>query len=171
MSSQPLNSAAGVASLRICPQCGFKNREDSKFCGHCGASLVKHCPQCGARIPIGARFCECCGTDCEQALISGERCQRCGFQNDQNAEFCAQCGARLLVGCPQCKAMTRATLSFCIHCGFDYSRFVTEKVMGKVEEKTAGGRESVEARGPASGIMIALIILSLVLIIYILRQV
>ena len=171
MSSQPLNSSERITSSGMCPQCGFDNREESKFCGHCGASLVKYCPQCGGKIPVNATFCERCGIDCEHILASGERCQRCGLQNDEHAEFCAQCGARLLMKCPQCGVMTRARLNFCAHCGFDYSRFVTQKVIEQLEGKRAERKEVAYAVGPNAGIMIGLIIFSFILIIYILRQI
>jgi uncharacterized membrane protein YvbJ len=160
MSSQPLT----------CPQCNFNNREGSRFCGQCGSSLVKYCPQCGHQMPVSASVCESCGVDSGRILASGERCQRCGLQNDEDAELCARCGARLLTKCPQCGQMTRARLSFCAHCGFDYSRFVAQKVIDELKGNKAEETGAARALGPSSGVMITLIIFSLILIIYILRQ-
>lgn len=165
------HSTESATSSWICPQCGFNNREESKLCGHCGASLVKYCPQCGGKIPTGATFCEHCSTDRDRTLVSGERCQQCGFQNDEDAELCAQCEARLLIECPQCGAMTRARHNFCAHCGFDYSRFVTQEVIEKLGGKSARAKEAVYARGPSAGIMLALIIFSIIVAIYILQQI
>jgi class 3 adenylate cyclase/tetratricopeptide (TPR) repeat protein len=47
-----------------CPRCGYENREGSRFCGGCGASLAVEtiCPSCGAANPAGQRFCNRCGT-------------------------------------------------------------------------------------------------------------
>ena len=65
--------------------------------------------------------------------------------------------------------MTRAR-TFCSHCGFDYSRFVTQKVVegfGRKEEE----KRSVYAKGLSAGIMVALATISIVVIIYILHQI
>ncbi|MBP8864448.1 MAG: zinc ribbon domain-containing protein, partial [Anaerolineae bacterium] len=47
-----------------CPQCGFENRDDARFCKRCGQSLPGAsavapplCPACGAAVKPGARFC------------------------------------------------------------------------------------------------------------------
>jgi len=51
-----------------CPQCGFENRDDARFCKRCGQSLPGAsavapplCPACGAAVKPGARFCARCG--------------------------------------------------------------------------------------------------------------
>lgn len=51
-----------------CPQCGFENRDDARFCKRCGQSLqgastaaAPLCPACGAEVKPGARFCARCG--------------------------------------------------------------------------------------------------------------
>ena len=51
-----------------CPQCGFENRDDARFCKRCGQSLSgasavapPFCPACGAAVKPGARFCARCG--------------------------------------------------------------------------------------------------------------
>ncbi len=165
------HSTKNMTSSWICPQCGFNNKEDSRFCSHCGASLVRYCPECGAKLPTGTTLCEGCGTDLHPTLLSGERCQQCGFQNDEEAEFCAQCKARLLIECPQCGAMTRARLNFCAHCGFGYSRFVTQKVIEKLGGNKEEAKEPAYARGLSAGIMIALIIFSIIVAVYILQQI
>ncbi len=171
MSSQSLNSTESNSSSGVCPQCGFENRERSRFCGHCGTALVRYCPRCGARMPISAAFCERCSTDRDHTAVSGERCQQCGFQNDEHAEFCTHCGARLLIECPQCGAMARARFNFCAACGFDYSAFVTQKVIEKLKGHKAEEKDPARARSISSGIMIALIIFSIIIAIYILRQI
>ncbi len=45
-----------------CPQCGFENAADRKFCGDCGTPLAVSCPSCGATNEPGMRFCGQCGT-------------------------------------------------------------------------------------------------------------
>lgn len=51
-----------------CPQCGFENRDDARFCKRCGHGLQavspsapSHCPACGAVLKPAARFCARCG--------------------------------------------------------------------------------------------------------------
>lgn len=45
-----------------CPNCGFENPEQMKFCGNCAAPLKKKCPNCGFENPPGFKFCGECGT-------------------------------------------------------------------------------------------------------------
>lgn len=58
--SQPTQETAG----NFCPECGTKNRKNSKFCIECGTSLnvKKACPKCKAELPENAKFCSECGT-------------------------------------------------------------------------------------------------------------
>ncbi|MFH1623860.1 MAG: adenylate/guanylate cyclase domain-containing protein, partial [Pseudomonadota bacterium] len=49
-----------------CPKCQFENREEAKFCLHCGESLELHCPKCGKKLPLLARFCDECGQRIEE---------------------------------------------------------------------------------------------------------
>jgi ribosomal protein L7/L12 len=51
------------ASGNLCPECGFSNESDSKFCGKCGAKITKFCASCGAEIQAGMSFCPKCGHD------------------------------------------------------------------------------------------------------------
>lgn len=50
-----------------CPQCGFANRDDARFCKRCGRGLQtaappeQMCAACGAALKPGARFCARCG--------------------------------------------------------------------------------------------------------------
>ena len=44
-----------------CPSCGSAIRDDSQFCGHCGAPLGQLCRACGRENPAGNRFCTGCG--------------------------------------------------------------------------------------------------------------
>ena len=44
-----------------CPDCGFKNPEEMRFCGYCGVPLHKICPNCDNKNPVGFRFCGNCG--------------------------------------------------------------------------------------------------------------
>lgn len=62
-----------------CPNCGFDNRPDARFCKQCGYALTSLapsspaapspasalpptvCPHCGAPLKAGARFCSRCG--------------------------------------------------------------------------------------------------------------
>lgn len=48
----------------VCINCGEKNAEDFKFCGHCGRPLYPtprvQCPKCDTPVP-DMKFCESCG--------------------------------------------------------------------------------------------------------------
>lgn len=52
--------------VKICPNCGSENPDDSNFCMECGMKLdisndVNFCIHCGTEIVPGARFCMNCG--------------------------------------------------------------------------------------------------------------
>ena len=43
-----------------CPQCGFENRPQAKFCEECASPLTRICANCGTQISATAKFCfEC----------------------------------------------------------------------------------------------------------------
>jgi class 3 adenylate cyclase/tetratricopeptide (TPR) repeat protein len=44
-----------------CPKCRYKNPEDIKFCGECGAKLDRLCPSCNSPNPPQFKFCGECG--------------------------------------------------------------------------------------------------------------
>ena len=45
----------------ICPRCHARNRDDLRFCEHCGVLLATTCPQCAAPIVGSVSFCGSCG--------------------------------------------------------------------------------------------------------------
>jgi len=151
-------------SLEICPQCGFDNRVGSKFCGQCGSLLVDDLPAPSRPVPPGAPLHE-------YRPVAGSRCQHCGAPNDEDAKVCARCGARLLIECPQCGALNKATVAVCAHCGFEYSRFVAQRVIDELDRREGAQKESAKAGGLSSGFMIVLVIFSILIAIYILRQI
>jgi class 3 adenylate cyclase/tetratricopeptide (TPR) repeat protein len=44
-----------------CPRCRSDNREEARFCLHCGEELQQRCPRCGRRLLGSAKFCDECG--------------------------------------------------------------------------------------------------------------
>ncbi len=52
-----------------CPDCGYENTDDAKFCKKCGQRL--------------------------ESSSEGVECPDCGYENEYDAEFCAKCGERL----------------------------------------------------------------------------
>ncbi len=44
-----------------CPNCGFDNPRDMRFCGMCGIKIAQECPSCHALIPLNFMFCGNCG--------------------------------------------------------------------------------------------------------------
>ena len=49
----------------LCPNCGFENGLDRKFCARCGFVLVEKCFHCGDNNPVGTRYCGNCRCDLE----------------------------------------------------------------------------------------------------------
>ena len=154
-----------------CPVCGSHNREQSRFCADCGAALLKYCPQCGRQIAIEGHLCDDCSRSGRQTPLVAGRCQRCGCQNDQNAESCVRCGARLLAQCPHCGAVTQAFFSFCPRCGFNYTRFVTDRLVRGLQGSEEQGNRSGRKLDISSALMIALVIASVLVMIYVLSQI
>jgi class 3 adenylate cyclase/tetratricopeptide (TPR) repeat protein len=46
-----------------CPECRFRNPEESKFCGGCGQKFNLTCPECEANNSAENKFCNECGSD------------------------------------------------------------------------------------------------------------
>lgn len=44
-----------------CPDCGFLNQSDDKFCGNCGKKLIKYCAKCGTETLLDRKYCSNCG--------------------------------------------------------------------------------------------------------------
>jgi uncharacterized membrane protein YvbJ len=116
-------------------------------------------------------LCERCVTEHGQAPAFEGKCQLCGTQNDKDAEFCKECGGRLLIVCPRCDAVMGSSVNFCARCGFNYSQFVTGRLTGRPEEETDEGKEFSYTTVVSNAVLIALVMLSIVLIIYILAQI
>lgn len=82
---------------KVCPECGYNNPEDVRFCQDCGAKLETPilCPECGAENAPGIKFCGECGTRLAvpaQAPV----CPECGAENAPGTKFCGECGAKLV---------------------------------------------------------------------------
>jgi hypothetical protein len=164
-------SASGQRPLPVCPLCDADNREQSRFCAQCGTALLRYCPRCGQQIALDQDLCDRCSRTDPQPAESRGRCQRCGFPNEEAAEICRKCGARLLAQCPRCSALNQASFNFCPQCGFNYSRFVTERVVhGLLPDDSQRGRSGPTLTA-SSALMIALMTLSVFLIIQILLQI
>ena len=76
----------------ICPKCGEKSVQGSKFCNTCGAKLEvekKRCPSCGKENDGDAKFCDECGF----SLL--ERVCECGAKFPAGAKFCYECGRKI----------------------------------------------------------------------------
>lgn len=52
-----------------CPNCGYLNPDDSRFCQKCRACLVRICRQCLAENSIQADYCKRCGTKISEAKL------------------------------------------------------------------------------------------------------
>ncbi len=70
---------------------------------------ARRCDKCGAHVelsPDGTRF-----------LAVGQRCARCGQDNEAGLAFCGYCGERLNVQCRRCGASNLAERDHCAICG------------------------------------------------------
>ncbi len=157
-------------TMPICPACGSPNRPRSQFCFDCGAPLGRYCPRCGEPIPRDLNYCPRCSDAQSGASAAAARCQRCGFENESQAELCQQCGARLLANCPQCGSLNQASLTYCPHCGFNYSRYVADRLVG-TPPKPEPGVQRARRLHPSTILMAALIVFSVLLMLYILSQI
>ncbi|HSB90058.1 MAG TPA: adenylate/guanylate cyclase domain-containing protein [Anaerolineales bacterium] len=61
-----------------CPNCGFDNNSDARFCENCGQPLERACPNCGQAVSAGARFCRHCGFDQTTGAAPATRVPRSG---------------------------------------------------------------------------------------------
>ena len=79
-----------------CPACEREVPQGSRFCSHCGKTLVvfNHCAKCSANLAPSARFCPYCGHPVDEAP-QGKHCSHCGADNLANSIYCNQCGERL----------------------------------------------------------------------------
>ena len=55
-------SAIDEETTLLCPSCGEKNDNDSKFCKNCGTAFSVVCPSCGQATDAG-KFCNHCGKE------------------------------------------------------------------------------------------------------------
>ena len=81
------------------------------------------CPHCASAVIASARRCEQCGAhleltpDGERFLLVGQRCARCGQDNEAGLAFCGYCGERLNVQCKRCGVSNLAERDHCTVCG------------------------------------------------------
>ena len=60
------NEVLTKKEVKVCPNCGAENSDDSNFCIECGVKLdiakdVNFCIHCGTEVVPGAKFCMNCG--------------------------------------------------------------------------------------------------------------
>lgn len=79
--------------MNKCNQCGFENKDTSKFCIQCGSKLGNKCPECGAEVPAGASFCMHCGAGLKGAAQKGD-----GAQEVEQIDLFP-----IALGLPECK--------------------------------------------------------------------
>jgi tetratricopeptide (TPR) repeat protein len=78
-SSEIATKRAELVADNVCSVCDFKNDNEARFCGNCGAIIRKNCPECEKELSIHIQFCTNCGTDTDgfvqarTALQHGER--------------------------------------------------------------------------------------------------
>lgn len=77
-----------------CPSCHLPVAADSRFCHHCGETLVagEQCAECDKRLPPEAKFCTECGTKVETVVVT---CPSCQAELPEGARYCPGCGERI----------------------------------------------------------------------------
>jgi hypothetical protein len=76
-----------------------------------------------------------------------------------------------LAQCPRCAALNQASFNFCPQCGFNYSRFVTERLVRGLQPDATKRGPSGRTLTAGTALMIALMALSVFLMIQILMQI
>jgi formylglycine-generating enzyme required for sulfatase activity/predicted Ser/Thr protein kinase len=59
--------------LGVCPECGYDNPREARYCESCGAGLQRECPRCSREVGARVIFCRHCGTNLEEAEAYRER--------------------------------------------------------------------------------------------------
>lgn len=95
--------------MKICPNCGVQNEEDSLFCENCGFSLEKVLPEIASTEEITEKnqlaeeeiLADSQATKKIPSIKSEEAkkvfCPNCGAENEVGAAFCSNCGYDLKV--------------------------------------------------------------------------
>jgi hypothetical protein len=92
---QPAQAAgAGAAEAIACPACHTEVAPGTRFCPHCGESLVAgdRCEKCEGQLAPDAKFCGRCG---EPVGVTERSCPSCGIKVPTGARFCMECGERV----------------------------------------------------------------------------
>ncbi len=118
-----------------CPECGFNNPDDMRFCTNCGTKLEATAPP---RAPT----------------TSAKSCPQCGAQVRPEARFCDQCGASLTVACPQCGADATPGERFCSQCGQDLEQATTPAASATPQVERASPLPNVIAAGVGAVMML-----------------
>ncbi|MCC7355057.1 MAG: zinc ribbon domain-containing protein [Anaerolineae bacterium] len=70
---------------------------------------ARRCGECGAHLELSP--------DGTRLLLVGQRCARCGQDNEAGLAFCGYCGERLNVQCRRCGSSNLAERDHCAVCG------------------------------------------------------
>ncbi len=63
------------------------------------------------------------------------KCQKCSFENREEAVFCLECGERLEFQCPHCGKELTKDETFCWHCENDISELKDKQEKPGVEDE------------------------------------
>lgn len=103
--------------MTTCIHCQGQNRDQARFCGHCGKPLstetssqvrtVKQmlCEQCGAEVIAGAEYCEGCGAPVAAApnrLSQAPAVQKSASLSEALCYYCTQLIPTGALICPSC---------------------------------------------------------------------
>lgn len=103
-----------------CPECGWQNPLEQRFCKNCAAGLGTRCPRCFADIPAYSQYCPSCTWKDQHYALQKEKSRTlrkelsrqgpAARKQGQSAEekpqyICPQCGAIVdanYKNCPEC---------------------------------------------------------------------
>jgi len=83
-------------NMKVCPECGVKNRPESDYCEECNAEFDKitikiFCSECNSENEFDDKFCCDCG-----ALLNKDVCPECGSKIKKGKKFCSKCGYSII---------------------------------------------------------------------------
>lgn len=89
-----LSASLGETARGTCPQCGYENPAQARFCQGCGSGMFENCPKCGQEDRGGTKHCSKCGLnipswrEAQGALARARTHLKAGASWEAHKEFC-----------------------------------------------------------------------------------
>lgn len=102
-----------IEEQKICPKCGNKTRQSTRFCGTCGFDLQNKSSILQKENLQKENF--------KKEEKKGITCNKCGTVYGENTKFCPECGKKYHA-CPSCKADIEENAVGCEKCGHEFGK-------------------------------------------------